>query len=234
MSDDGNLIAFLNGLDRQLYVVRRDASGFRKLTSLQEKITEAILSGDGHVAFAATAAGRLLRIDIATAFVTEIVPATPTVQLAQWLVARGGIQTIGGSGLVAEPGGVHVTVSGASSPILATHPESADFQVPWELPDGIANVEVDVDAAGSGAFVPGTEVMLASAAPSFFSVYDAAVNASIIAAAHQDFSSLLSTANPAQPGEIVHVYGMGLGPVNPAVPTGILAPIGPLSSYSSR
>jgi uncharacterized protein (TIGR03437 family) len=45
-----------------------------------------------------------------------------------------------------------------------------------------------------------------------------------ITAAHGDWSGLVTGANPARAGEIIHVYLNGLGPVSPAVPTGTAGP----------
>jgi uncharacterized protein (TIGR03437 family) len=48
-----------------------------------------------------------------------------------------------------------------------------------------------------------------------------------ISAIHQDFSSLVTLDNPAQPNEIVNFYAVGMGPTNPSVPTGMPAPSNP-------
>jgi len=48
-----------------------------------------------------------------------------------------------------------------------------------------------------------------------------------ISAIHQDFQSLVTLDKPAQPGEIVHFYAIGLGAVSPSVPTGHRAPANP-------
>ena len=51
----------------------------------------------------------------------------------------------------------------------------------------------------------------------------------ISTAAHQDFSGQITSGQPARPGEIIHLYGSGFGPVTPSVPAGVSAPAGSLS-----
>ena len=48
-------------------------------------------------------------------------------------------------------------------------------------------------------------------------------------AAHQDFTSLVTRANPAAAGEVLHFYMTGLGAVSPAVQPGDPAPSAPLA-----
>ncbi len=51
-----------------------------------------------------------------------------------------------------------------------------------------------------------------------------------IKASHQDFRGLVTNDDPARPGEIVHIYLTGLGPVTPAQPDGVPAPLDPLAT----
>jgi enamine deaminase RidA (YjgF/YER057c/UK114 family) len=51
----------------------------------------------------------------------------------------------------------------------------------------------------------------------------------LVTSAHQDFSGPITSNQPAQPGEIIHLYASGLGPVTPPVPDGASAPATPLS-----
>jgi uncharacterized protein (TIGR03437 family) len=47
----------------------------------------------------------------------------------------------------------------------------------------------------------------------------------LVAAAHEDFRSIVSDSDPALPGEILHFYMTGLGAVDPPVETGAPAPV---------
>jgi uncharacterized protein (TIGR03437 family) len=42
---------------------------------------------------------------------------------------------------------------------------------------------------------------------------------------HQGFSGLVTRESPAQAGEVVTAYALGLGGVSPSVPTGVLTPL---------
>jgi uncharacterized protein (TIGR03437 family) len=46
----------------------------------------------------------------------------------------------------------------------------------------------------------------------------------VLIAAHQDFRSLVTRNQPALPGEILHLYAVGLGPIAPPIETGMPAP----------
>jgi uncharacterized protein (TIGR03437 family) len=52
-------------------------------------------------------------------------------------------------------------------------------------------------------------------------------------AIHEDFSSLVTQARPAKPGEILHLYAHNLGPVNPAPTPAIPVPLQPLSALAA-
>jgi uncharacterized protein (TIGR03437 family) len=51
---------------------------------------------------------------------------------------------------------------------------------------------------------------------------------------HAGFDSIVTDANPAVAGEILHVYATGLGAVEPAVPLGTPAPVNPLARVVSE
>ena len=51
----------------------------------------------------------------------------------------------------------------------------------------------------------------------------------LVASAHQDFSGLITSNQPARPGEIIHLYASGFGPVTPPVPDGASPPATHLS-----
>jgi uncharacterized protein (TIGR03437 family) len=48
-------------------------------------------------------------------------------------------------------------------------------------------------------------------------------------AIHQDWSSYVTPDRPASPGEVLHLYGTGFSPVQPAVATGMPASASPLA-----
>jgi uncharacterized protein (TIGR03437 family) len=56
---------------------------------------------------------------------------------------------------------------------------------------------------------------------------DSATGKDYAKAIHQDFQSLVTPSSPARPGETIHVYLTGLGPLDQAVPTGAPGPVSP-------
>jgi uncharacterized protein (TIGR03437 family) len=94
------------------------------------------------------------------------------------------------------------------------------------LPDAPVDVEVWISSASASPFVAGFEVE--PARPSTYFVSQP-FGSPLLIAVHEDFSSLISPASPAQPGEIIHVYGQDLGPVKPAPAAGLPAPLSPLA-----
>ncbi|HWR50306.1 MAG TPA: hypothetical protein VN428_04320, partial [Bryobacteraceae bacterium] len=73
ISDDAGTIAFVNKEDGQIHV----GIPARVLTREPGGFSEVALSGDGRVAFGVTNRGRLVRIEVASGTVTELVPRTP-------------------------------------------------------------------------------------------------------------------------------------------------------------
>jgi uncharacterized protein (TIGR03437 family) len=237
ISDDGAQVAFLYGQNRQVHMIRRDGTGLRQITNFPEAVTEVALSGDGSVAFAVTAANRIVRIDIASAQSTDIVPPTPYTNVDRIQVSRGSVTRVTGSGFAPDIedalppfplalGGVELHVGGSPAPIAGVSPNSISYPATWALPDSPVEVEVSVSSAEARPFIPGFEVE--PNPPGFYLLIQPGSPFMLIAV-HEDYTSLISSASPARVGEIIHVYAKDLGPVNPAPPAGLPAPLSPLS-----
>src|SRR5262245_5174886 len=87
MSNSGDRIAFLAsaGLGDsvaegsvQLYTISPEGTGLRQATHDSAGIAEAVLAGAGTVAYAVTSDGRILRIDLDSDLVTELIGRTVT------------------------------------------------------------------------------------------------------------------------------------------------------------
>jgi len=110
-------------------------------------------------------------------------------------------------------GGVSVTFDGIQAPMLLSSPGQINLQVPYELA-GKGNTAVVVTNQGT-ASDPVTMPVL-TAQPGIFVVVN------------QD-GTVNSQANPAPTGTYVTIYATGAGVVDPPVPTGVPAPLSPLS-----
>lgn len=106
--------------------------------------------------------------------------------------------------------GVTVYVNGIQSNLFYVSPAQINFLVPYEITTATAAVQV----ARDGVAGPSVTIQLSTAAPGFFEW-----NGNFAVAEHAD-GSLISTAAPAQAGEIVVLYAAGLGRTSPDVPSG--------------
>ena len=118
-------------------------------------------------------------------------------------------------------GGVSVTVDKIPAFVEYVSPTQINVLAPDDAATG--NVQIQVTAAGqtSNSFTAQKQQY----APAFFT-FD---NGKYVAAEHSDYSLLGASGliagvatTPAQPGEIVLLYGTGFGPTSPATPTGQL------------
>ncbi len=112
--------------------------------------------------------------------------------------------------------GTSVTVNGTPAPLLAVvnagGSEQINFQMPWEVA-GQSTVQVTVNN-GVSSNAP-VSVAVTAAQPGIF-VVDSAPDGAITHVG----GALVTSSDPAAPGEVVVMYGTGFGPVNPAVITG--------------
>jgi uncharacterized protein (TIGR03437 family) len=119
-------------------------------------------------------------------------------------------------------------------PVVSVSPAEVRFQIPWETPTNYYGSSAIAQLVIPGAIfaaAPGT-LGLGSFTPVFEGIpclFPNGLSDVCAVAAHGDFSGLLSGEDPARPGEVIHFYMRGLGPVIPAVATGEAAPDSPLS-----
>jgi uncharacterized protein (TIGR03437 family) len=214
MSDDAATIAFVNSADSQVWL----ASPLRQLTKEADPILEVTLSGNGRVAFAATGGGRLLRIDVATATVTELIPRTPWITNYESPLALGSLYQFTGHNLAPA----RIRIGGLDAPVVSSTSDQVWFQVPWEASLDDA-VPFELLSGNSPLESPPTTVSTRAVWPGSFGN----VLTFMLLAAHQDFSGLVAESSPAAAGEVVSLYLNGLGPVSPPVATGAPGPVPP-------
>jgi uncharacterized protein (TIGR03437 family) len=228
ISKDGKVVTYLAaepGEAPQLYASAPDGTNRRKLTSALRGIDSDELSGAGNVVFARGLDG-LAEIDLVTAQTNQIFSFLPSYSWRFSALVPGTAYTIlgthlsktsrkAGFPLPTELEGVRVTIDGEPVPLISVSPTEVQFQAPWELTAKIGQrlfVEIPNDSPYDNG---GGSLTVQRYSPNFAERFgDGPI------AAHQDFSALLSEADPARPGEIVHFYAGGLGPVTPSVATG--------------
>src|SRR5580704_7749536 len=102
--------------------------------------------------------------------------------------------------------GVRVLINQISADIYYVSPSQINLLIPTLLIAGPATVQVEVD----GLAGPPVTIMLGSTAPSLFQL-----DANTVLATHLDGSKVTASA-PAGGGEVIVLYGTGLGPTVPA------------------
>ncbi len=221
--DGGNVLYVL---DNRLVVQPTDGGSARILTSAAEDtLVDAVISGSGNVAYAATSTGRLLRVDVGSGEQTELVAAVPHLEVIDGASAPGGridVKVIGPS-----PSDPAIDGANAVAPVVARSGDMITLQIPWEAtPDSM----VQVVASGSkSGMVEAHDLYVAWGIPGFYMLPAKDVSGTNLGlVAHQDFSGFVTPDSPARPGEIVHFYVTGLGAVSPLIATGAVTPVGTL------
>ncbi|MCW5979321.1 MAG: hypothetical protein KIT09_14695 [Bryobacteraceae bacterium] len=229
LSADGRHLLYLSTLGEtpQLFVSRVDGHDWRQLTDRGDGIAEATLSDDGAVALAVSGDGSILRIAVESGLTTTVVGPTPVVDYIE-SSTPGSLTRLTGKGLADST----IVIEGTEAPIVSRSPEEIWFQMPWQAPLGHSIItslkggepyfEVVVPFWLS-TFYPRALAL----APRLPGTYYTPV------AIHVDFKSLVTEENPARPGELLHMYLTGGGPVTVPVATGEATPIGPLSRITT-
>jgi uncharacterized protein (TIGR03437 family) len=135
-------------------------------------------------------------------------------------VAQGDVMVVKGEQLSFSPytpgqlplatvlGGTSVLVNGKAAPLFYTSYGQIAFQMPVDAPVGTALVQVKRD---DGSISNQVSVSVGGRAPR------------LLVTVNQDFS-INAPDHPAHVGDVITIYCIGLGPTNPAVATGALAP----------
>jgi len=118
-------------------------------------------------------------------------------------------------------GGSSVTINDVKVPLLFASPGQINAQVPYEVKTGTAKLVVQVGGASSAA----VDLAVAAAGPGVFMTQ----TSTHVLALNLADGTLNAAQTPARPGQYVTAYLTGQGTVNPAAPTGDVAPSDPFS-----
>lgn len=229
LAEDGRKLLFLSAANWegrnndalvQAWTMDLETGGLRQISSDPAGLAEATISGDGAIIWAVTLGGRLAKIDVATGLTNEIVPRTAVGQNNYRSVA-GSQSTLEGRGLVdrahvpAPPfphtvAGVRIGANGRLFPLIAVTPTEIRLIAPWDV--RASSVEIRLDESGS-PFRPRLNYTLGVVERGARFFEDQIAGRNLVRAAHGDWSSLVTQENPARPGEVIHMYATGLGPV---------------------
>jgi uncharacterized protein (TIGR03437 family) len=175
----------------------------------------------------AVANGASFQLGFASATWVSVFGTNLSATIATW--GAGGF----GSGMLpASLDGVSVAINGIPAYVEYISPTQINVLVPDDPTTGAVQVQVTVAGQKSNSFTAQKQ----SYAPAFFT-FD---NGKYVAAEHSNYSLLGAaglipgvTTTPAQPGEIILMYGTGFGPTDPASPTDqLVATAAPLPANS--
>lgn len=130
----------------------------------------------------------------------------------------------GGTALPQEVAGIEVRVGSQQAYVYYISPTQINFLLPMNTPTGIANVELTTPAGGMT-----TSLEIDGVAPGLSAyrlngtLYPAALFASsaIYVAAVGALGGAYAS-RPATAGDVIELYGTGMGPTNPAAPDGVV------------
>jgi uncharacterized protein (TIGR03437 family) len=189
-----------------------------------ELVSDGTLSGLGNAAFLATSTGRVVRVSLvagAPGLIDPLFPATAYANLQQPLSPGAYVRLTGSmTGSVDDWQG-RIVLGDRPVAVLATKSGEIDIQVPWEQPTGQAQFRLNVPAGSP--FQQNQTVLVSPISPTFLPLAPGQSSILGVAIVRGDFSGLLTTQP--QPGDIVHVYMTGLGPVHGSPVSGQPVPL---------
>jgi uncharacterized protein (TIGR03437 family) len=188
------------------------STGTRQQLAPGTRVNSAALAGFGHVAVLATTDGRLLRVDLDSGRSTEIVPRTPL--FSSILGSPCSAVRLDGRNLTEPTGQPAVTLDGEAVLVLGASESVIWLQIPCDLRPSSSPRRLDLSNASP--FGTPASLDLRQYWPRLASD-----------AVHEDFSGRVTQDQPARPGEILHFWGTGFGPVDREMRTGEPGPASP-------
>lgn len=120
-----------------------------------------------------------------------------------------------------------VLIGGKKPPLFFVSNGQLDIEVPPELQPGR---QYNLIVSANGTLTLPDTVILNVVQPGVGSYADGSVSRTL---AQHTNGTLVSTSNPAKPGEVLVVYVLGMGATNPAVTSGQQAPSSPLARVAT-
>jgi uncharacterized protein (TIGR03437 family) len=191
-----------------------------------------VISGDGKSAWLHRADGRLAHVNI------DSLQADLVAGRHAWIDSRDGGPVFGsfnrlyGGGFTPDatlpvPSDLSLTLAGLTPPLLRATSRELDFQIPWEAI--LNSTETLMLHSASSPFESLLPINMTLLSPTFERTGRPGDLTRSVITVHQDFHGLVTFADPAIPGEIVHFYLTGLGDVQPRPATGAPSPFNPLA-----
>lgn len=205
-------------LDKQL-LLWQAATGWSSLYYHDEWLGEALLTDDGSRVFVNTRLNRFLSVPTDGGSATELYSPFPDVMRSTSIgTAPGSIVRFG----TAVAPGLEYRIGGLRAPVVKIGADLLDLQIPWEL-DGSRGSTLEVSSPSS-PFALRVEVGISPVLRPFL-----ITDSGFLTAATADFGRLITQAEPAAAGSLIHFWVTGMGPLDRPVPTGEPGPSNPPS-----
>jgi len=246
ISDDGSRVLIVRDVDgaAQAYIVEIPSGTTRQVTDYSAGVEAVDLSEDGSKVIAVTD-DRLVQIDFVSDESTVLLGPLPNVvrgpvgQLPPAPIAPAVVPgstyrirgdriatkvTVSGYPADSELDGIRIEVGGQNAALLWTSPYEIGYQVAWDaMLSETAVIVVRHENSGWDTPLRTEAVRVRHSQSALPEIYGFQL------AVHQNFDRLVTPADPALPGEYIHIYATGLGPTAPALATGHPGPTDPLS-----
>ncbi|MBM3753467.1 MAG: hypothetical protein FJW38_05760 [Acidobacteria bacterium] len=239
ISDSGARVSFASVAGRVVFIENGRAFDYeiasgRRRQLYDGEVTDVIESANGNVAYVVNARLQIVRIDLPS-LENRIVftrlrglftsTATEAIVPGSLHVLRGPLPVQSAQSsfpLPAELNGLRVSIDGQPAPIVSVDPAGVVFQVPHSLPNDTTRLSVSIGKLLSTELNTAVRQRQARFLPATFP----ASNGQPLVF-HEGFTGIVSGANPARSHETIHLYGVGFGAVDTAIPDGFPAPANP-------
>lgn len=228
LSNDGQWVLYLVVKSSgHLAFLANTATGQSILLPLPdgEFANDGTLSGNGNLAFLMTTTGRIVSIDAqsGTNLLTLVAAPSWVPAIGYPTLFPGSMVRLSGRNLpvTADAFAGRVFLDDIALPVIYANSKEVAVQVPWELqPPGPSAFRLDI---GDSPFRQNQWVQTYDMFPQFIPLGPGETSVLGFKAARGDFSGLL-TSQP-NPGDVIVVYAVGLGPVDGPMVTGQPAPL---------
>ena len=219
-ANDGTLLYFELDADGTIQPMVLPPGGeARRVASIAAGARIGIISGDAGTVWLGSNSGQLLLVNAIDGMVTEVIPETPYVRERFLYAYPGSVLRVHGTGLSQR---TRFELGSVLLPISELAGQDAAAQLPWEY-NGQSGSNVLVLRGEGNPFAQNLSFTLVRYPGVQFEV-DTLGRAQI---AHNDFRGVVSDADPAEPGETIHIFARNMGPVDRPVATGQRSPDSP-------
>lgn len=230
ISNDGSRLLYRRpraGGGFEVVVLDFNTSTTTVLARILPSASNFVISGDGKSAWVHRIDGKLVRIAIDTMQTSELPGRHAWMAQQEGGPVNGSYHHLYGGGFALDDtsgpaGDVTVDVAGEPFPIISASTRELDVQIPWNGPPP-GQFPLTLHSASS-PFESVLPLDIELLAPTFERTGMPLDPRRDIIVVHQDFHGLVTSADPAIPGEIVHAYMTGLGGTQPIPPTGAPPP----------